>query len=146
MRPYHKDYDEYAGLPELVRAESSEEEDFTESGEEESDVAVQESDEHDDGADDDLEAADLSPVRARRTRRTSIVDIDYGAERVDQTFTQYPGLSHFGRTRKGGDARPNGSEPALCKAIASNVTIHNFFVSSGKHYSRNYFILLLVIR
>ena len=104
-----------------------------------------ESDDHDESSEsqwqvlpsieDDAEAADLPPVRARRVpRRSTTQEPNYVDENVDQYFNDgRPGYCHFGRTRKGGDTRPNGNVPTLPPALVSKVTIHNFFCAAGNN-------------
>ena len=46
-----------------------------------------------------------SPVPSTRSRRARR-KINYFQEKRDTQFVDYPGLTHFERTRKGGDVRP----------------------------------------
>ena len=43
----------------------------------------------------------------RKRRRRSVKKIDYTKESEDDFFTGVTGYTHFNRTRKGGDVRPN---------------------------------------
>ena len=79
---------------------------------------------------DEPEAEVRTLVRGRR--RNTIVP-NYTTVKVDTTFTGHTGYSHFGRTHKGGDVRPNGTPPTLGVSIQNKVTIHNFFASPGKN-------------
>ena len=46
-----------------------------------------------------------SPVPSTRSRRARR-KINYFQEKLDTQFVDYPGLTRFERTRKGGDVRP----------------------------------------
>ena len=45
----------------------------------------------------------VTPRRSKRRRESC----DYGQERSDKFFSNQKGYTHFHRTRKGGDRRPN---------------------------------------
>ena len=45
--------------------------------------------------------------KRKRRRRGSVKKIDYTKESEDDFFTGVAGYTHFNRTRKGGDVRPN---------------------------------------
>ena len=57
---------------------------------------------------------------------------NYTDAKIDQTFTGRTGYTHFGRTRLGGDRRPNGKPVPMPKAISTRVTMLNFFAAPGK--------------
>ena len=90
------------------------------------------SEEHDDGSDesyvvsDDTDATPPSKSHNLRERNS----IEYAQERVDTEFVGEKGYAHFGRTRKGGDSRPRGTQR---KPKATNsVTLLNFFSMGGQ--------------
>lgn len=68
----------------------------------------------------------------RRSARNRDKEVDYVHEKHDNHFSEYKGLSHFGRTRKGGDMRPNGGNEEPPKATRNSVTMLNFFATPGK--------------
>ena len=55
---------------------------------------------------------------------------DYVSEKHDQTFVGRKGYTHFGRTKLGGDCRPNGKPVQVPKH--KHVTMLNFFSAAGK--------------
>ena len=55
---------------------------------------------------------------------------DYVSEKHDQTFVGRKGYTHFGRTKLGGDCRPNGKPATVSKH--KHVTMLNFFSAAGK--------------
>lgn len=68
------------------------------------------------------EAQPATPVRkSNRNLRNR----NYLVEKCDETFSAYPGITHFGRTRKGGDRRPRSKQKPA--SISKHVTILNFF-------------------
>ena len=122
-----------------------EHEDSSDGDEEGSLDVVEQVDEHEDSSDGDDEDSDYNDESAaaaapavqtvsRPSRSTSNNNPVYVGERVDQHFNDgRPGYTHFHRTRKGGDVRPNGTELTLPKAIQCGVTIHNFFCAPGEN-------------
>ena len=62
------------------------------------------------------EVNDVS-VQPRQSRRRK-KDVDYISEKKDNYFDNYPGLTNFGRTRKGGDRRPRASPK--CVRVVNN--------------------------
>ena len=96
------------------------------------------SEEHDDGSDesyvvsDDTDATPPSKSHNLRERNS----IEYAQERVDTEFVGEKGYAHFGRTRKGGDTRPRGTQR---KPKATNsVTLLNFFSMGGGRSQSQY--------
>jgi len=70
----------------------------------------------------------------RRSCRKATAPKNYVACRVDTTFNDRPGYTHFGRSRKGGDFRPRqtiATAPKLPATITKTVTMHNFFAAAG---------------
>lgn len=58
--------------------------------------------------------------------------VDYVNEKHDNEFAEAKGYTHFGRTRKGGDKRPNAPSVEPPKKTISAVTMLNFFATPGK--------------
>ena len=52
-----------------------------------------------------------SQNRTRKSKRSQ-KPVDYCNETIDKRFEDYPGMTSFGRTRKGGDRRPRASGKA----------------------------------
>ena len=48
-------------------------------------------------------------MRRKNVRRCAKRQIHYDEEKHDQFFENTPGYTDFGRTRKGGDKRPNAA-------------------------------------
>ena len=80
--------------------------------------------------DDAAIPAPATPVR--RSARNRDKEVDYVNEKADKHFCEYKGITHFGRTRKGGDIRPNADIVQPPKATRSSVTMLNFFAAPGK--------------
>ena len=57
-----------------------------------------------------------SPVPSTRSRRARR-KINYFHEKHDTQFVDYPGLTHFERTRKGGDVRPRTVKKHTCCSV-----------------------------
>ena len=72
----------------------------------------------------------VQPRRSARVRGGNRPD--YVNERCDQEFSDCKGYSHFGRTRKGGDNRPNSKAALAPKKTRSSVTMLNYFATPGK--------------
>ena len=49
--------------------------------------------------------AKMSPKRTRKSKRSQ-KPVNYCNEKIDKQFEEYPGMTNFGRTHKGGDRRP----------------------------------------
>lgn len=140
------DSDDDAEIPEQKEADEHEHEEIAEEEHEHEDSSeyVNEQTDSSDGDDEHEDsdyveeiAAHAVQVASRPRRSTTAQCPDYVGEQVDEHFNDgRPGYTHFGRTRKGGDTRPNGKEPEVPKAITSGVTIHNFFCASGKNCLR----------
>ena len=71
-------------------------------------------------------------VQRRRSARNNGKRPDYVHERCDEEFSGCKGYSHFGRTRKGGDNRPNSKAALAPKKTRSSVTMLNYFATPGK--------------
>ena len=71
-------------------------------------------------------------VQWRRSARNNGKRPDYVHERCDEEFSGCKGYSHFGRTRKGGDNRPNSKAALAPKKTRSSVTMLNYFATPGK--------------
>ena len=56
------------------------------------------------------ETGEDSPAALTRRSTRRRAKVNYNQETSDTFFTAYPGLTHFGRTRKGGDSRPRARE------------------------------------
>ena len=82
--------------------------------------------------DDDTIPAPATPVRRSGRNRDKEVDYDYVNEKADNHFCEYKGITHFGRTRRGGDIRPNADIVQPPKKTRSSVTMLNFFAAPGK--------------
>lgn len=72
------------------------------------------------------------PVQLRRSSRNRAKKPDYVNERCDKEFSGEKGYTHFGRTRKGGDARPNANPVQPPKKTTSSVTMLNYFSPPDK--------------
>ena len=72
-------------------------------------------------------------VQRRRSARNNGKRPDYVHERCDEEFSGCKGYSHFGRTRKGGDTRPNSKAVLPPKKTRSAArTMLNYFATPGK--------------
>ena len=64
------------------------------------------------------EAQTTSPKRTRKSKRSRKA-VHYFDEKIDKQFADYPGMTSFGRTRKGGDRRP--------RAVGKVSSIHGVY-------------------
>ena len=58
---------------------------------------------------DNVSAEEPRRSRVKSARRCSNRNIDYAEEKCDSFFANTAGYTNFGRTRKGGDRRPNAA-------------------------------------
>ena len=59
------------------------------------------------------ESVDMAAASPRRRSTRKRAKVNYVKENSDSFFEAYPGITHFGRTRKGGDNRPRAREQAV---------------------------------
>ena len=87
----------------------------------------------DDGEPDPSPTATCTPsTNVRRSSGRVSRKVNYAEERIDQTFVGRKGYTHFGRTRHGGDCRPNAKPVSMPKEISTRLTLFNFFAAPGK--------------
>ena len=89
---------------------------------------------------DNVSAEEPRRSRVKSARRCANRNIDYAAEKCDSFFAKTAGYTDFGRTRKGGDRRPNasGTQDNIFSEIPTNDKTFVFFFVCVQARSRQY--------